>query len=70
MGSTSRDFTFNFSFASICTREEPRTGKPVDFIPEAQDEVIIDAVLHKLDIHQFNPSKVFWRDSTETKAPT
>ena len=25
--------TFNFDFSFICTREEPRTGNPMDFTP-------------------------------------
>ena len=34
LGSISRYYTLNFDFASICTKEESRTGKRVDFTPE------------------------------------
>ena len=70
MGSISRDYTSNFSFASIYTKEEPITGNPMDFNPEAEDEVIREAVSHKLDRFLVNPSNKVWRDSTQNKAPT
>ena len=63
MGSISGIYTFNF--ASIITRYEPRTGKPVDFTPEVEDEVIRDAVLHKSDRNLVNPLNKVWRDSTQ-----
>ena len=40
MVSISRHYTFNFDFASIFTKEDPRTGKQTDFTPETEDEVI------------------------------
>ena len=49
--------TFNFAFESICTKEEPITGKPVYLTPEAEDEVIREVVSHKLDRPLVNPSK-------------
>ena len=49
MGSISRYYTFNFAFASICKKVEPRTGKPKGFTPEVEDEVIRETVSHKLD---------------------
>ena len=61
MGSISRHSTFNFAFASICKKEEPRTGDPMDFIPEAY-EVIRDTVSYKLDRPLVNPSNKVWRD--------
>ena len=55
MGSISRDYTFKFSFDSICTKDYPRTGKQMDFTPEAKDEVIREEVSNKLDRHLVNP---------------
>ena len=55
VGSISRDSTFNFDFASICTRDYPKIGKPMDFSPEAEDEVIREAASHKLDRPLVNP---------------
>ena len=55
MGSISIDSTFNFAFAYIFKKEDPRTGKPVDFTPEEEDEVIRDPVSHKLDRPIINP---------------
>ena len=49
-------FKYNFSFASICTIEYPRTGKSMNFTPEVEDEVIMYAVSHKLDRPLVNPS--------------
>ena len=41
----------------------------MDFTPEAEDEVIREAVSQKLDIPSVNlPNKV-WRDSTQAKTP-
>ena len=40
MGSISRDATFKVYFDSIRTTEYPITGKPMDFTPEVEDEVI------------------------------
>ena len=48
----------------ICTKKDPRTCKPMDFTPEAEDEVIREAVSHKLYRPLVNPSKKVWRDST------
>ena len=48
-------FHVKFYHASICTKKEPRTGKPIDFTPEAEDEVIRKAVSQKLDRSMFNP---------------
>ena len=70
VGSISRDYKFNFDFASICTREEPRTEKPIYFTPEAEYGVIREAVSQKLDRSLVNTSNKFWRDSTQTKYPT
>ena len=53
--SISRYSTFNCSFASICTREEPRTGNPMGFTPQVEDKVFRDSVSHKLDIPLVNP---------------
>ena len=38
--SISGDSTFNLAFSSLCTNEDPRIGKPMDFTLEAEDEVI------------------------------
>ena len=70
MGSISRYSTFNFAFAYIYIRNEPITGKPMDFTTEVEDEVIRDAVSHKLDILIVNPSNKFWIYSTQTKTTT
>ena len=59
--SISRDSTFNFHFESISTKEEPITGKPIDFTPEAYDEVIREAVSHKLYRPLVNTSNKVWR---------
>ena len=40
VGSISRYFTSNFSFASICTTEDPIADKPMDYTLESKDEVI------------------------------
>ena len=40
------------------------------FNPEAEYEVIREAVSHKLDRSLVKPSNKVWRDSTQTKAPT
>ena len=69
MGSFSIYFTFNFAFESICTREDERTGNPINFIPEAEDEVIREAISHKLDRPLVNPLNRFLMDSTQTKTP-
>ena len=42
----------------------------MDFNPEAEDEVIREAVSQKLDISLVKPREKVWRDSTQTKAPT
>ena len=42
----------------------------MDFNPEAEDEVIREAVSHKLDRFLVKPSKKVWRYSTQTKSPT
>ena len=49
MVSISRYCIFKFLFASICKNKYPRTGKPMDFTPEAEGEVIREAASHKLD---------------------
>ena len=51
-------FTFNSYFASIYIREDPIIGNPVDFILESEDEVVREAVSHKLDRPLVNPSKI------------
>ena len=43
VGSIWRYSTFNFTFASVCTREEPRTGKQIYFTSEVEYEVIREA---------------------------
>ena len=40
VGSISKYPTFNFAFAYICKMEYPRTGNPMGFTPEVEDEVI------------------------------
>ena len=42
----------------------------MDFNLEAENEVIREAVSHKLDRFQVKPSNKVWRDSTQNKAPT
>ena len=42
----------------------------MDFKPEVEDEVIMEAVSHKLDITIVNEKNKFRRDSTQTKTPT
>ena len=42
----------------------------MDFTPEAEDEVIREAVSHKLDRPIVYPSNKVWRDSSKTKATT
>ena len=54
MESISRDSTFKFSFASICKKENIITGTPMDFTPDDEDEVIMEAVSHKLNIPLVN----------------
>ena len=44
-------------------------GKPMDFTPGVEDEVIREAVSHKLYRNLINPSNKVWRDSTQTKTP-
>ena len=70
MGSISIDSAFNFYFGYICTREETRTYKTMDFNPEVEDEVIRAAASHKLDGLLVNPSNKVCRDSKQTKTPT
>ena len=70
VGSISIDSLFKFYFASICTREEQRTVRPMGFTPEAEDEVIRETVPHKLDTPLLNPTNKVWRESTQTKTPT
>ena len=70
VGSISRYSTFNFAFASICTKKDPRKHKPMDFIPENKDEVIRESASHKLYRTLANPLIRVWRDSNQTKAPT
>ena len=41
----------------------------MDFTQEVEDEVISEAVSHKLDRNLINPSNKVWRDSTQTKTP-
>ena len=67
VGSISRDYIFNFSFVSLCTREDPRTDKPMDFTPEVEIEVIREAVSQKLDRPLVHPSNKFGRDSNQIK---
>ena len=61
MGSISRYSTFNFALSYICTNEEPRTGKKMDFTPEDEDEVIREEVSHKLDRPLVNIPKLLER---------
>ena len=42
----------------------------MDFTPEAEDEVIREAVSQKLDIPLFNLSKTVWSDSTQARTIT
>ena len=58
--SISKDSTFNFSISPICTREEPKTGKPIYFNPDVEDEVITDLVSNKLDRSLVNPPNKVW----------
>ena len=46
---------------------DTRTGKPMGFISEVEDEVIREAVSHKLNRHLVNPSNKAWRNSTQNK---
>ena len=70
VGSILRYSTFHFVFASIFTKEEKITGKPIGFTTEDEDEVIMEELSQKLDRHLVNlPNKV-WRESTQTKYPT
>ena len=55
MGSIWGNYTFNFTFASVCAREKPRTGKPMDFTPEVEYEVIREAASKQLDRPLVNP---------------
>ena len=70
VGSISIDSTFNFEFASICTRENPISGKPMDFTPEVEYGFNRDELSHTLDRPLVNPPSKFWRDSTQTKIIT
>ena len=40
------------------------------FTPEVENDVIMEAVSHKLDIPIVNLSNKVWRDSTQTKTLT
>ena len=42
----------------------------MNFTPEVEDEVILYAVSHKLDINLVNAPNKVWRDSTQTRTPT
>ena len=42
----------------------------MDFNPLVEDEFIMDAIAHKLDIPVVNPWNKVGRDSTQTKRPT
>ena len=55
MRSISRYSTFELYFPSICKKEDPRTGMPMDFTPESEDEVIMESVSNKLDRPLVNP---------------
>ena len=70
MGSISRDFTFNFSFASIHTRDDPITCRPINFTPDIEYEVIMEALSNKSDKPLFNISNTFWIDTTQNKTTT
>ena len=65
----SKDSKFNFEFTPIVTKEDPITGKPMDFTPEVENKVIGYALSQKLDILLFNPSKKVRKDSTQYKTP-
>ena len=54
--SISRDFTSNFSFASIRTTEDPITDKPMDFTTESEDEVIRKG---KLELSKSEETKMY-----------
>ena len=54
MGSISIYSIFNFVFASIYTKEDPSTYNTIYFTPKAENEVIREAVSHKLDRPQVN----------------
>ena len=47
MVSISRYSKFNFAFYPIFTKEDPRTGNPMDFTSEYKDKVIREAVSQK-----------------------
>ena len=44
LGSISIDSTLNFAFVSICTIEDTRTRKSIDFTPDVEYEVISEAI--------------------------
>ena len=67
MVSISRYSTFNFAFESICTKEEPITGKPIYFTPEDEDEVMREVVSYKLYRPLVNPSKKFGDNQPKLK---
>ena len=56
VGSISIDSTFNIAFDSICTMEDPRIGKRMDFTPESEYEVIRELFSQKLYRPLVNPS--------------
>ena len=70
VGSISRYSTIKFDFESICTKDYTIAEKPMDFTPEVEDEVIWDAVSHKLYRRVVNPSNKVWIESTQTKFST
>ena len=51
--------TSNFNFSYISIREETISGKPMDFTPEVEDEVIRNLLSQKLDKTLVNPSNKF-----------
>ena len=65
--SISINSVFNFYFSSVCTREYTRTGKSMDFTPQADDGVIREAVSHKLYRSEVNTSKQFGQTKLQLK---
>ena len=46
----------------MCTKEEPITGKPMNFNANTEDEAIREAALQKLDRPVFITSNKVWRE--------
>ena len=69
MGSFLTDSTFNFDFASSCAREDKRKCNTMYFTPEVEDEVIRDAVSHRLYVLLVNTANKVCRESKQTPNP-